>query len=40
LSFEGAMMCTTGSPLPVHVHVTKLTIHNHPLVLWLCHEHH
>jgi PAS domain S-box-containing protein len=40
LSFEGAMMCATGSPLPVHVHVTRLTIHNHPLVLWLCHEHH
>jgi PAS domain S-box-containing protein len=38
LSFEGTMTRTNGSPLPVHVHVTKLTIHEHPLILWLCHE--
>jgi CheY-like chemotaxis protein len=24
--------------LPVRVHSSKLTIHGHPLVLWLCHE--
>jgi PAS domain S-box-containing protein len=38
LSFEGTMIRTNGSRLPVHVHVTKLTIHEHPLILWLCHE--
>ena len=38
LPFEGTMICLDGSRLPVHVHVTKLMIYEHPLVLWLCHE--
>jgi PAS domain S-box-containing protein len=38
--FESAMTCANGSALPVRVHATKLTIHGHPLVLWLCHEPH
>jgi len=35
---ECAMTCANGCALPVRVHATKLTIHGHPLVLWLCHE--
>ena len=38
MPFECAMTCATGDALPVRVHTTKLTIHGHPLVLWLCHE--
>lgn len=37
-SFECALMCANGRALPVRVHATKLTIHDHPLVLWLCQE--
>jgi PAS domain S-box-containing protein len=36
--FESVMTCAGGSALPVRVHTSKLTIHGHPLVLWLCHE--
>jgi PAS domain S-box-containing protein len=39
LPSEGTMIRSNGSTLPVHIHVTKLTIHEHPLILWLCHEH-
>jgi PAS domain S-box-containing protein len=38
LPFEGLMIRPDGRRLPVHVNVTKLTIHDYPLVLWLCHE--
>jgi PAS domain S-box-containing protein len=37
--FECAMTCANGRALPVRVHTSKLTIHEHPLVLWLCQEH-
>jgi hypothetical protein len=37
-SFDGTLMCLNGGSLPVRVHSSKLTIHGHPLVLWLCHE--
>jgi CheY-like chemotaxis protein len=36
--FDGRLNCANGRPLPVRVHSSKLTIHGHPLVLWLCHE--
>ncbi len=36
--FECAMTCANGRALPVRVHSTNLTIHKHPLVLWLCQE--
>jgi PAS domain S-box-containing protein len=36
--FECAMNCINGNTLPVRVRVTKLTIHGHPLMLWLCYE--
>jgi PAS domain S-box-containing protein len=38
--FDSAITCANGSALPVRVHATKLTIHGHRLVLWLCHESH
>jgi PAS domain S-box-containing protein len=36
--FECAMTCANGNALPVRVHASKLTLHGHPLVLWLCQE--
>lgn len=36
--FDGTLTCLNGGALPVRVHSSKLTIHGHPLVLWLCHE--
>jgi PAS domain S-box-containing protein len=35
-SFECAITCADGHPLPVRVHTSQLSIHGHPLVLWLC----
>lgn len=37
-SLDANMVRTNGDPLPVQVRATKLTIHGHPLVLWLCRE--
>ncbi len=36
--FEGILTRVTGGTLPVRVHTAQLTIHGHPLVLWLCRE--
>ena len=34
--FDCTLTCATGGALPVHVHASELTIHGHPMVLWLC----
>jgi CheY-like chemotaxis protein len=36
--FGCIMSRVKGGELPVRTHVSKLTIHGHRLVLWLCHE--
>ncbi|MGD0812948.1 MAG: response regulator [Verrucomicrobiota bacterium] len=36
--FDSTVTCAGGNNLPVRVHASKLTIHSHSLVLWLCHE--
>jgi len=36
--FECALTRSDGGALPVRVHTAQLTIHGHPLVLWLCRE--
>ncbi len=36
--FDCVMMSTKSGEVPIRAHVSKLTIHGHPLVLWLCHE--
>jgi PAS domain S-box-containing protein len=36
--FDSTVTSVGGNNLPVRVHATKLTIHSHPLVLWLCRE--
>jgi PAS domain S-box-containing protein len=37
-SFDCTLACASGHARPVRAHASKLTIHGHPLVLWLCHE--
>ncbi|MGC9941408.1 MAG: response regulator [Verrucomicrobiota bacterium] len=37
-AFECTMNQADGNVLQVQVHVTKLTVHTHSLVLWLCRE--
>jgi PAS domain S-box-containing protein len=36
--FRCAMTRANGCTLSVHVHTTKIVIHEHPLMLWLCRE--
>jgi len=36
--FDCMLAGANQKPLPVRAHVSRLTIHQHPLVLWLCHE--
>lgn len=36
--FECTLTCARGGSLNVWVHASKLTLHGHRLVLWLCHE--
>jgi CheY-like chemotaxis protein len=36
--FDSVLVSTRGQAVPVRIHASKLTIHDHPLVLWLCHQ--
>lgn len=36
--FECDLLPKDGQAVPVSVHSTRLTLYNHPLVLWLCRE--
>lgn len=36
--FETFLTGPTGRVLRIHVHFTRLTLHGHPLVLWLCRD--
>ena len=36
LQFDSVLSCANGGALPVRVRISKLTIHGHPLLLWLC----
>ena len=38
LPFDCVMKCANGSMRPVRAHTSKLKLHGHSLVLWLCHE--
>jgi PAS domain S-box-containing protein len=36
LQFDSVLSSANGGTLPVRVRISKLTIHGHPLLLWLC----
>lgn len=36
--FDSVLVSTQGKAIPVRVHTSNLTIHDHPLRLWLCHQ--
>lgn len=37
-TFTCKLTCADGTTRPVHAHISRLKLHGHPLVLWLCHE--
>ena len=37
-TFTCKLNCADGNPRQVQAHISRLKLHGHPLVLWLCHE--